>query len=388
MNYRTLIIAGYGTIGSSIARVGGKELELFESVIAFDKDFTHQPTDVDHIDFLTGDIEDTNFLAALCRNVQTPALLLNVAAATNNVEIRKVLSTFDFAYLDSCASSLPDKTEYRFSRYMPYTYTPIPSRYPHWLCWGINPGLVEIMARKLIQELGDGTGFDVSVYENDQLCADWKGDALAVGWSPEMLVEEVMRSPTLQISNGRLVERKAPGTDKVTAFWGDTPVASRIVGHEDIWNLGQLDRVHKARFVYGLHPAVMSVFNGDPDAAIERLKVPDESVPIYGRERVAVRVQRIDDQAERSVIWETDHEAVWKKHGVNAVQYQTGKSLLLAILLLQKTGYGKWPISACASDLPISAKGWKTIEAYMDGLNIHWDDADSLKLSVRCSGRI
>jgi len=382
MNYRTLIIAGYGTIGRSIVRLGEKVLALFDSVIAFDKDFTQHPAGADRIDFFVGDIEDTGFLTALCRKVQTPALLLNVATGTDNVEIRKVLSARDVAYLDSCASSLPDKTECRFSRYMPYTYTPIQSRYPHWLCWGINPGLVEIMARKLIRELGDGTGFDVSVYENDQLHADWNEDAVAVGWSPEMLVEEVMLSATLQICDGRLVERNAPGTDAVTAFWRETPVASRIVGHEDIWNIGQMDRIYKARFIYGLHPEVMAVFNGDPDAAVERLKVPDESIPIYGKERVAVRVERIDDQAERSLVWETDHETVWKQHGVNAVQYQTGKSLLLAISLLQKTAYGKRPVNACASDLPITAKDWDTIDTYLELLDIHWEDADALKLGA------
>jgi hypothetical protein len=382
MNYRTLIIAGYGTIGRSIARLGKKELALFDSVIAFDKDFTRHPTDADCIDFFIGDIEDTDFLTALCRKVRPPALLLNVATGTDNVEIRKVLSAYDVAYLDSCASSLPDKMECRFSRYMPYTYSAIPSRYPHWLCWGINPGLVEIMARKLIREMGDGTGFEVSVYESDQLQADWDEDAVAVGWSPEMLVEEVMLSPTLQISDGRPVERSVPGTDAVTAFWRETPVASRIVGHEDIWNIGQMDRIHTARFIYGLHPEVMAVFNGDPDAAVGRLKVPDESIPIYGTERVAVRVERIDDRAERSLVWETNHQAVWKKHGVNAVQYQTGKSLLLAISLLQKTTFGKQPISACASDLPITAKGWDTIDAFMDRLDIQWDDADSLNLSA------
>jgi hypothetical protein len=382
MNYRTLIIGGYGTIGSSLLKLGLNELAQFESIIAIDKDFTGKPTDVTNsrISFLTGDIEDQNFLIALCKNVTPPALLLNVATATDTVEMRRTISGFDIAYLDSCASSLPDKTEVRFSRYMPYTFTQISSRKPHWLCWGINPGLVEIMSRKMIRELENSGTFKVSIFENDQLYADWDEDAVAVGWSPDMLVEETMMSPTLQIVNGISIEREEPGTEKVTAFWEDTPVSSRIVGHEDIWNIGRLDFVKTAQFIYGLHPEVMHVLDGDPDVALRQLKVPDESVHITGNERVAVIIDRLDTEEKRSMVWEVDHEAVWKKYGVNAVQYQTGKSLLLAILLLQNTYYGRLPITACASDLPVQSKDWDFIEGFMKDLGICWKDAGALNL--------
>ena len=155
MNYETLIIAGYGTIGSSLLRLGKETLSLFNSIIAIDKNFTDKSMDTTDLrpDFIIGDIEDSQFLTDLCRQATAPVLFLNVATGTDNVKIRKIISPFDIAYLDSCASSLPDKTECRFSRYMPYTFTPISSRYPHWLCWGINPGLVEVVARKLIREM-------------------------------------------------------------------------------------------------------------------------------------------------------------------------------------------------------------------------------------------
>ena len=382
MNYRTLIIGGYGTIGSSLLRVGGYELGLFESIVAIDIDFTNRPINYADapVSFLTGDIEDPEFLTELCRNVETPALLLNVATATNTVEIRKTISAFDIAYLDSCASALPDKTEVRFSRYMPYTFTRVSNRKPHWLCWGINPGVVEIMARKIIRDLGDDGAFDVSVFEDDQLHANWDEDAVAVGWSPDMLVEETMLSPTFRILDGTPVEKEEFGTEKIMAFWGGKPVPSRIVGHEDIWNIGRLDSVKKARFVYGLHPEVMRVLDGDPDEALTQLRVPDESVHIIGNERVAVSVERLNSGDRRSVVWETDHESIWKKCGINAVQYQTGKSLLLAILLMQNTHYGNFPITACASDLPIRPKDWETIESLMADLDICWKDAGALAL--------
>jgi len=381
MNYRTLVIAGYGTIGTSIVRLGKKELGGFESVFIVDLDFTDKPTDVDWpVTFLNGDIEDPKFITRLCRTIEKPALLLNVATGTDNVNIRKIISGYDIAYLDSCASSLPDKTECRFSKYMPYTYTPISSRHPHWLCWGINPGLVEIIARKMIRDMGREGAFDVSIYENDQLFARWDKDAIAVGWSPKMLVEEVMLSPALTIQGGVAVEREHPGSSKITAFWNDRPVPSRIVGHEDIWNIGQLGDVVTARFIYGLHPSVMRVLEGDPGHALEAFRVPDESVPITGKERVAVQVKKIGTEQVRTGVWETDHAAAWKAYGINAVQYQTGKSLLLAIMLMQQTEYGRQPISACASALPIGSRQWGLIETFMDELGIRWTDAGTWNL--------
>ena len=87
MNYRTLIIGGYGTIGSSLLRVGGYELGLFESIVAIDIDFTNRPINFAdaQVSFLTGDIEDPGFLTELCRNVMTPALLFQFGSVTAKV---------------------------------------------------------------------------------------------------------------------------------------------------------------------------------------------------------------------------------------------------------------------------------------------------------------
>ncbi|MBW1700364.1 MAG: hypothetical protein JRH18_24035 [Deltaproteobacteria bacterium] len=381
MNYRTLIIAGYGSIGSSLFKFGQRELGLFESVITIDKNPYKAPgCDGLNLESVTGDIEDQAFLKSLCQSVRRPAIFLNVATGTDNVEIRKTLSDFDVAYIDSCASALPDKSECRYSRYMPYTLTKISTRYPHILCWGINPGLVEIMTRKLIAELGAEGSFDVTIFENDQLNTPWNGVRLAVGWSPEMLVEEMMLSPTFLFQQGMAWEGKAPGTQKITAFWEGEPVPSRIVGHEDIWNIGKLKPVDSARFVYALHRSVMDVFDGDPKEALNRLSVPEETVPVFGVEKVAVHVKRTDTQTERSVVWEVDHKSIWNTYRVNAVQYQTGKSLLLAVLLLQNSHYGKLPITACASDLPMGSQDWSTLEAMMLGLDIKWKDAAYINL--------
>jgi len=81
-----------------------------------------------------------------------------------------------------------------------------------------------------------------------------------------------------------------------------------------------------------------------------------------------------------------DHEEVWRRHKVNAIQYQTGKSLLLAIALLQQTRYGRLPLNCCAAELPISGPDWENIRQMMAALDIRWTDADSLALHTAPCG--
>jgi hypothetical protein len=155
---------------------------------------------------------------------------------------------------------------------------------------------------------------------------------------------------------------------------------SRIVGHEDVWNIGKMTGVNSAEFVYALNPRVMESFEGLADGALEMLKVPDADVPVFGLEQVAVKVKASGSGNVKTLAWVVDHEDVWRRHKVNAVQYQTGKSLLLAISLLQRTRYGRLPLNCCAADLPISGQDWENIEQMMTALDIRWTDADALAL--------
>jgi hypothetical protein len=189
-----------------------------------------------------------------------------------------------------------------------------------------------------------------------------------------------MVSPSFQIMGGRPAEGAGKGAEKVLAFWNDRPVPSRLVGHEDIWNLGQIPEVKNARFFYALHPKAMKILEGDPDRARGRLKVPGRHVPVVGLEQVAVKVTSKYSRREKALQWAVDHETVWEAHGLNAVQYQTGKCLLLAIMLLQRTRYGKFPVNCCASNLPITGLDWEHIETAMEELGIHWENADALGL--------
>ena len=84
----------------------------------------------------------------------------------------------------------------------------------------------------------------------------------------------------------------------------------------------------------------------------------------------------------QTLVWTEDHQATWKRFGVNAVQYQTAKSLLLAIMLLQRTDYGHMPLCVNASNLPISALDWPIFDRFMQALDINWQDGSHLNLHV------
>ncbi|MFC1816202.1 hypothetical protein ACFL0M_09730 [Thermodesulfobacteriota bacterium] len=390
MNFKTIVIAGIGTIGSSVIKLGKEALDNFDYIIAVDKCAEKLTSRLESsISYRQGDIENQEFLQRLFQDIKLPALFVNLCSDVDNIRIRKVISLFDIAYIDTCASGIYQKLEYRFSKLMPYTLTTITSPFPHWLCWGINPGLVEIISRKIMKNFpGEDKLFDVFIFEHDQLDADLEKPKVAVGWSPEGLVEEVMLSPSFQVVDGKQVEAEKKGAGKILALWAGKPILSRLVGHEDVWNIGELNVVNNAKFVYALGPKVMDVFDADPTDALNTLMVPDEDVHIFGTEQVAVKVKGAETGIENTMLWEVDHEEVWRQHKVNAVQYQTSKSLLLAVMLLQHTHYGNLALNCCASSLPISPHDWESIEKLMAALDIHWTDAGHLKLHTKPYGQV
>jgi hypothetical protein len=388
-NYRSLLIAGIGTIGKSLVTLGVKQFTFFEHIYAVDKDCKALlPLQTSGISCRVGDICDTRFLNTLMSGVPGPSLFVNLCSGTDNTRIRNILALYDTAYLDSCASTTGDPAECRFSRLMPYTYREISTSYPHWLCWGINPGLVEIMARRILKDLPDKSrAYDIAVYEFDRLQSEASPGKAAVGWCPEALVEEVMLSPTMEVIGGVAREDDGPGTRDSMVNWGTRPVAAKIVGHEDIWNMATIPAVKNSRFYYSLSSAVMGILNMDnAGKARSRLFIPGPGDIINGLEQVAVQVNAESMADPRTMVWTENHAATWRQFGVNAVQYQTAKSLLLAMMLLQCTEYGLMPLSLNASNLPISSHDWKIIDHFMAELGINWHDGADLNLHVADKG--
>lgn len=384
-NYRSLVIAGIGTIGRSLVTLGYDQFPFFEQILAIDRDENSLlPLRNSGLICQAGDIGDPQFLHSFMAGVPGPVLFVNLCSGTDNVRIRNNLALYDTAYLDSCASTTRDPDEYRFSRLMPYTYSKIATRYPHWLCWGINPGLVEIIARRILADLPENPRvYDVTVYEFDRLVNGADSGKAAVGWCPEALVEEVMLAPTMEIINGRRREDAGHGTRDSMVNWGSRPVPAKIVGHEDIWNLVEIPAIKNGRFYYSLSPAVMDILNmEDTQKARSLLYIPGAGDAISGLEQVAVQVNGENMAGPRTLVWTENHGAIWEQFGMNAVQYQTAKSLLLAIMLLQRTGYGRVPSSLNASNLPISSRDWPVIDHFMQELDITWRDGSHLNLHV------
>jgi len=387
-NYRSLIIAGIGAIGKSLFTLGTDPLSCFEHIVAVDKDGNClKPLENSEITCISGNIADQQFVNTLMAEVHGPSLFVNLCSGTNNVRIRQNLALYDTAYLDSCASATQDPEEYRFSRLMPYTYTEIPAIRPHWLCWGINPGLVEIIARRILAGLPDNErSYDVSVFEFDRLENRGNAKKAAVGWCPEALVEEVMLSPSLEIVDGRPKEDECVGTRDCLINWKDREIPAKIVGHEDIWNLVEIPAVKNGSFYYSLSSSVMDILKMDDAKNARRLlSIPGQNDAISGLEQVAVQVNAEILEKPQTLVWTEDHAETWKHFGVNAVQYQTAKSLLLAILLLQRTDYGLMPLALNASTLPIASHDWALFDRFMDELDIRWHDGSYLNLHVtRC----
>ena len=382
-NYRSLVIAGIGTIGTSLITLGTDQFSLFENIFAVDKDINSLiPLQNSGITCRAGDITDPMFLNEFLSDIPCPSLFVNLCSGTNNIRIRNSLLSYDTAYLDSCASMTQDPDECRFSRLMPYTNTEMVTHHPHWLCWGINPGLVEIIARRILSGLPGGThNYDIAIYEFDMLENGADNGRAAVGWCPDALVEEVMLSPTVEIIDGKPKEDSGCGSRACRVNWNDTLIPARIVGHEDIWNLSDNPAVRNGRFYYSLCPAVMNILNMDDSREARNLLfIPGEGDFITGLEQVAVQVNGENLHTPQTLVWAEDHGATWKKYGVNAVQYQTAKSLLLAIMLLQRTGYGLMPLSLNASNLPISDNEWSIFTCFMQELDINWRDCSHLNL--------
>ncbi len=375
-NYETLVIAGCGTVGSGILTLGKDDLESFDRVLVVDAD-DERLERANGFERLRGDITDAAFLDSVLSAAGAPGILVNLCPDIDNVAVRRVAAARDMAYLDSSVSSIgSEPEEFRYSRLMPYTFGAVESRWPQWLCFGINPGLVEIVARMLIGRMRvSPDGFDVLIAEHDRLRSD--GEDVAVGWSPQSLAEEAMLSPTLVVSDWRREESAGAGAAGATLRWRGETVDARLVAHEDIWNLAAVPGVRDAAFAYALDAGVMETLAGDFHAALERLAVPRGDDGITGMEEVLVRVRGIATGEERALVWATDHAQARRRHGVNAVQYQTAKGLLLALRLMQRTPLGLRRGIASASTLALSQDDWPLVLGAMDELGIEWTDATS-----------
>lgn len=380
--YTSLIIAGFGSIGSSLSALPHSTLSSFDHVLAVDRDESAvQRARAHAFTAIRGDITDRDFLTKVLDSVPAPAIFLNLCVNTDNIELRTVIAERDTAYVDTSSGFVNGVPEPRMQRAMPYSYREIKSRRPHLLHFGLNPGVVELVARALMSRIPD-TRWDVFIYEHDSLQSEASGRP-AVGWSPQGLVEEILLCPSFEIIEGKKSEAPSGPTRKTTAVWEGENIPSRIVGHEEIWNLGMLGTVRNARFVYGLHPAAMRCLDAGPKHSLTMLTVPDAAAGISGTDRIAVQVTGCSCGVSKTLFWSTDHRKTKESLGINAVQFQTGTSVMLALELLQHTACGLQQGSFTASTLPLDRKLQSEIKGVMESHSMLWMDGNRLGLHIR-----
>jgi saccharopine dehydrogenase-like NADP-dependent oxidoreductase len=380
MAYPSLVIAGIGSVGSGLLRVGASLLPSFNRVILVDRDdgAIKRRRGLEGYDWMVGDITDPQFLHELLLGLPKPVLFLNLCAGTDTVKLRTHLSGYPVAYLDVGAGAGPPEASSSLAKTMDYTYTGPSGPLPHVLCQGINPGMVELMARRVMRTFcSEEEGFDVTILEVDTFTAPLDRGKVAVAWSPEDFVEEMMVLPALQVRDGEPVESEGAGSLRIYLPLGNEMAPARLVAHEDIWHLSLLQGVTNARFIYSLRPEVMEVLEGNPGHALGRLIVPGENVPVYGRDTVSVMVRGLTSGITRSMVWSVDHNEVWKRYGINGVQYQTGKSLLFAMRLLMKGLPGVGTGVYNSGTLPLTNGDWRSIHGLLEELDIGWVPVDS-----------
>ena len=256
---------------------------------------------------------------------------------------------------------------------------------PHFTCTGVNPGMVEVIARKIINEtFPKGTSFDVRFFENDRFCARLNDDKVGVSWSPETLVDEVILTPTFRIKDGRVVESDSPPTLETRTRWGGNTFEARLVGHEEIWNMQRLKgmTIENSFFAYALREEIMSVLKDGPDAANHRFIIPGSGVPVSGADTIAVQVIEKSSGDCRTLAWDTDHAATWKRWGINGVQFQVASSLLFFLDLLLRSGDWAAGRVLCGSDIPFELIGWDAADELLTKYDIEWKDANDLGLGI------
>ena len=361
-------------MGQGLLAIRGDWILSFELMVGCDRDENVcRRAEKQGISVQQGDICDAAFLDGLITSLPEPILFVNCCTGIDTVKLRRQIQNKPIGYIDICESEMPGNDEGRFSIGMPYTNQGCHGNYPHWICQGINPGLVEYIARKLMRKMAPGeTGFSVTIFENDQLSAPNRHGKKAVGWCPKDLIEEVMVCPPLIYENETMIEGGDFETTKIVTSWQGVNTPARLVGHEDVWNLGQLEKVSDVKFLYALHPDVMAVFNGTPEIALQQLQLPQPTQSLHGLERIIVSVEHTDSGQQKSLLWQSDHALTQRCLGINAVKYQTASSVLLSMLMMQHTPLGRLTGTWNASTLPLTDADRQHMDSFMKKLGIIW----------------
>jgi hypothetical protein len=383
LKYKTLILAGYGAMGRAFCVIGADFISRFESFVIIDKHRTNiLPGNCNR--FIAQDIHNIHFLYNTLKAYHDQFIFINLTSNTDTLKTRQVIAELNGAYIDTACSIQYGIEEYRLSKLMPYTLTRVKNKYPHFVCCGVNPGMVEIIARKIITEnFFNVKDVDVFFFEYDQFTAKRKKqEDIPVSWSPNTLIDEVMLTPSLELKNGLAVEAESAPTYKVKMSWLENEIQARLVGHEEIWNLQFLTHtnVKNSYYAYALHPDIMSALNGKPECAKKKFYIPNRSTPVYGSDTLIVKVVNASTGTSKSMFWSTDHFWTFSCYSINAVQYQVCSSLLFFCELLIRSDSRAKGNTYCGTTLAMDSYGWDVVDDLFKKYKIEWEYIQAEKI--------
>jgi len=383
LKYKTLILAGYGAMGRAFCVLGADFISRFEYFVIIDK---HKPNILpENCDrFIMQDIHNTNFLYNTLKAYHDQLLFINLTSNTDTLKIRQVIAELDGAYIDTACSIQYGIEEYSLCKLMPYTLTKVKNKYPHFVCCGVNPGMVEIIAKKIIAEnFLNAKDIDIFFFEYDQFTTKRKKqEDIPVSWSPNTLIDEVMLTPSLELKNGLVVEAESAPTYQISMNWFGDKIQARLVGHEEIWNLQFLPniKVKNSYYAYALHPNIMNAFNGRPECAKKKFYIPNRSTPVHGSDTLIVKVVNVSTGISKSMLWSTDHFWTFSHYLINAVQYQVCSSLLFFCELLIRFDSRPRGNTYCGTTLAIDYYGWDLVNNLFNKYKIKWEYIQAEKI--------
>jgi len=350
LKYKKLILAGYGAMGQAFCILGADFISKFEYFVIIDK---HKPNilpeNCDH--FIAQDIHNTNFLFNNLKAYHNQFLFVNLTSNIDTFRIRQVKN-----------------------------------KYPHFVCCGVNPGMVEIIAMKIIDEnFLNAKDVDIFFFEYDQFTTQRKKqEDIPVSWSPNTLIDEVMLTPSLELRNGLAVEGESAPTYQVKMNWFGDKIQARLVGHEEIWNLQFLPHINvrNSYYAYALHSNIMTTLNGKPEFAKEKFYIPNKNTPVHGSDTLVVKVVNTSTGTSKSMFWSTDHFWTFSHYSINAVQYQVCSSLLFFCELLIRIDSRARDNTYCGTTLAIDYYGWDEVNNLFKKYKIEWEYIQTEKIFI------
>ena len=142
-------------------------------------------------------------------------------------------------------------------------------------------------------------------------------------------------------------------------------------------------KVRNCAYAYAFDDKVMDALEKGGSAVRDVLYVPDMSEPIRGEDCLAIKIIDTNSGRSKMIAWHLDHAQIWKKHQVNAVQFQVCASIRL-FCEITASKYFKLKRYHYATNIPISGTAWNAYENMMKRLDIHWKEipANSIKMEA------